>query len=587
VNPEPGWYPDPFDSSQDRWWNGSAWTENTQAGPQTPDPYAAVRATPTPEGGDYVAGLTDDGSDLPDYEVLASVEEGAKENSYGDSVFEPAPNTVSEWGEEYPDGTSASRGKSNPLIKIALIASLLVVLLGGLGSAAVFLLFGGNGPQVEDILPENTALMARIDLDPSLEQKVNIIRLLSRFPDLSVSPEDGRPPQDALLDAIAEDVDTASASTVKEAKNWVGSRFGVGLVPTGTSEYSPVAIVAVKDAAALDTFMEQYASEYYYTVRDDYAIISDSQKVLEQVISSERSLSENSKFASAQSRLALDAIGLLWVDASQLKGLRNIAQQGSILPLPVDENVNAAGSILLGIAAEPDALRIAAATESLIFSDVPSLDLSTDSDGIQSLPANTSAAFSLGAPNIIVRDLISYLEKTSPEALEQLDGILAEAETDRDGLISLLGTHLTLVSFSDGDSPLLALAVKDQGLSPKEIKKILTAIGGISGLAVDSDVSVIEAGENSYLVPAQDEARLNALLQESPTSLSETEPFRRAFPNGSQGVLAIFMSEKFYEDVSEMSENNFLTNLFSVGLTVRVDPEAPGNSRTEIVIAFR
>lgn len=588
MNPEPGWYPDPFDPSQDRWWNGVAWTENTQAGPQTPDPYAEARATPTPDGGDYVAGLVDDGSDLPDYEVMASVEEGAKGGLYEPDAAGQASDMASEWGEEYPDGVTGPKRSRSPLLKIALIAGLLVVLLGGIGTAAVLFLFGGKGAQVEDILPANTAFMARIDLDPSLEQKVNVIRLLSRFPDLSVTPEDGREPQDALLDAIAENGDAEASSILKGAKNWVGSRFGVGLVPVGASDYSPVAVVAVKDSDALDSFMAKEASEYYYTVRDGYAIISDSEKALEQVISSETSLSNDAKYTSARSRLALDAIGLLWVDASQLKNLRNFTQQNSAaLPLPVNDDIGAAGSILLGFAAEPDALRIAAVTESLIFSDVPSIDLSTDSDGIASLPVGTSAAFSLGTPNVIIRDLISYLEKTSPESLQQLDDILGEAGTNREGLISLLGTHLTVASFSDGDSPLLALVIKDQGLSPKEIRKIFSSLSGLYGFDSDSDVSIIEAGGNSYLVPAQHEDRLNAILQESPSNLSETAAFQRAFPSGSQGLLAIFASEEFYTDLSETSGNDFLTNLLSVGLTVRVDPESAGNSRTEIVIAFR
>ena len=39
-NPSPGWYQDPRDPSQVRWWDGGGWTQNTQpmpgAVPQAP-----------------------------------------------------------------------------------------------------------------------------------------------------------------------------------------------------------------------------------------------------------------------------------------------------------------------------------------------------------------------------------------------------------------------------------------------------------------------------------------------------------------------------------------------------------------------
>ncbi|MBF0949847.1 MAG: DUF2510 domain-containing protein, partial [Actinomyces sp.] len=31
TNPQPGWYRDPSNSSQLRWWDGSQWTSYTQA----------------------------------------------------------------------------------------------------------------------------------------------------------------------------------------------------------------------------------------------------------------------------------------------------------------------------------------------------------------------------------------------------------------------------------------------------------------------------------------------------------------------------------------------------------------------------
>ena len=36
TNPAPGWYEDPSDSSQQRYWDGNAWTQDVQANPDAP-----------------------------------------------------------------------------------------------------------------------------------------------------------------------------------------------------------------------------------------------------------------------------------------------------------------------------------------------------------------------------------------------------------------------------------------------------------------------------------------------------------------------------------------------------------------------
>lgn len=48
-----GWYPDPGHSEQQRWWNGAAWSEDTQL---TPEAIAARRRPGVPLWGKIVLG---------------------------------------------------------------------------------------------------------------------------------------------------------------------------------------------------------------------------------------------------------------------------------------------------------------------------------------------------------------------------------------------------------------------------------------------------------------------------------------------------------------------------------------------------
>lgn len=46
--PQPGWYPDPEDAARERWWNGTAWSDErrTPTFGARPDPYAPAVASP-------------------------------------------------------------------------------------------------------------------------------------------------------------------------------------------------------------------------------------------------------------------------------------------------------------------------------------------------------------------------------------------------------------------------------------------------------------------------------------------------------------------------------------------------------------
>ena len=74
---------------------------------------------------------------------------------------------------------------------VAIGVGLAVVASAGAGFAAGTVV-GGGGTQPEDVLPDTVVAYVDVDLDPAAQQKVNLVRLLGRFPD--VEQEYGREP---------------------------------------------------------------------------------------------------------------------------------------------------------------------------------------------------------------------------------------------------------------------------------------------------------------------------------------------------------------------------------------------------------
>lgn len=569
VSVEPGWYPDPFDPSQDRWWNGQAWTENTQAGPQSPDPYATARQQESPADGDYIATLTDDGADLPDYGVLASVEEGAIHDSH-DAPFEV--------GEENTPRTRRRLGK------ILGFGGLVVALLALSGVAAAYFLFGGRGPQPEDVLPADTAFMVRVDLDPSLDQKAKVGRLISSLPEDAL-PKGSQDPKAALLDVIFPG-DSAAQS---DALAWLGPRIGIGALANG-SEVAPVLVASVSDEQALDAFMSKHAAEFFYTVHDGYAVIANAESVVAQVTQSEEHLSTNSSFAQNLEALQVSPLALAYADLpaiSQAAG--SLAEQAAgVLPIEVD--TDATGTTMLGIAAEADSLRIVAVTNGVLTQDAPSVDLSVSGDGLSSLPASTLGAVSVANLSGILNDLIEDFGGTESDEVASIDSALNEIGVSLQQVIAALGTQTTLVFLpQEGDSAASVfpvLAVQGPEGNAEDIQRTLqTVLDGVSpGLGGGEEgLEFVESNGTVYVYP-KDFAQTLSTLLEDPSLLGQDGEFTTLFPSGANGFISAYVSNGAIAEAVEQGGDERLSIIQGVGLTVTVDPSSPGNSRTEITL---
>ena len=111
-----------------------------------------------------------------------------------------------------------------------------VVVLGSAGAGfATGMFVGGGGAQPEDVLPSSVLFYTDVDLDPSAEQKLNLVRLLGRFPD--VEREYGAEPdiRTLLIDGLTD----GTALEDADVSEWVGDRVGGGSRGTPRRTSSP------------------------------------------------------------------------------------------------------------------------------------------------------------------------------------------------------------------------------------------------------------------------------------------------------------------------------------------------------------
>lgn len=220
----------------------------------------------------------------------------------------------------------ARRSRKGLVIGGSIAAGLLV--LGGAGAAAYTLLDGG-GAQPEEALPASTVGYVRIDLDPSAEQKINLLRLANRLPDLSedlgVEIDEDSDLKQVLVDAIAADGECEIDYSADVAP-WIGERAALAAVPGADGEPQPVGLLAVTDEdTARDAIQTGLgcgepldAAQVAFT--GGYAVITDDGVAAADLVAEaeESALADDDAFTADMAALGDAGLVSFWADAQSL-----------------------------------------------------------------------------------------------------------------------------------------------------------------------------------------------------------------------------------------------------------------------------
>jgi len=387
------------------------------------------------------------------------------------------------------------------LIVISAAGALVV---GTVTVAAVLLLAQPN-PSVEKMVPATHDVMVIANLNPSLGQKVNLLRAVHSFPDTRTDT------------AIATKLDEASKqsglSFTTDVQPWLGGEVGVsGKMNFESGADSPYALFATsrddtKAKAALaklrsGTIGKKYTwrDETYngisvasgtptvtsekpvaYSYVDHVVVLASSVSMIHEIIDTDQGRSarlvDSSDFKATMTLLPSDRVGMGYVAGKALvAGVKKQMTKPSTLGLPALKSLDDLNA-LQGIGGAVSATGTGVAFDLAVKLDVNKLS-----------PATRQAFTATGRPDAVLR----WVPKSS-------DGFLAIANVDQ-SIKTLLAQY--------GSDPSVQASTDAVGLTGS--KGILPHLTGDLGVEVELGSNSIPSG--AILIGTNDAAAMNAFF---------------------------------------------------------------------------
>jgi len=219
--------------------------------------------------------------------------------------------------------------------RVALTAGAVTVGVVGVAAASAYgySLIGGGGDQPEQHLPGTAAAVLRIDLDPSLSQKVDALRFITKFPaaphDLDWDKAD-RDPRKWLYEQLTKD--TKDAPPWSEVQGWLGKRAAVAVMPasSGSPEAIPVLSLQVTDEAKATQTLNRTKGGSGVVAKDGWVLVSDSPEHvrLAQAATDSSPLSASPAFSEDVNALGDQGIASVWFDYGALSRIAGSAGSG-------------------------------------------------------------------------------------------------------------------------------------------------------------------------------------------------------------------------------------------------------------------
>jgi hypothetical protein len=396
------------------------------------------------------------------------------------------------------------------------VGAVLALLVAG-GGAAACLRLRGAPEELLGELPASTDLVVVAYLDPAASQKLNLLRLQSRFPSLA-SSQHLREQVDAALDSALR-----GSGLDHDDLDWVGSEVALAVDIPASGEPRFAILLTADDTGAAGATLRKLrdgpasgpstwssrihggvqvwtgsdasGSDQAMSIIDRTVVVSNSASMIDGVIDANDGtvarLQDDTTFRTAMSDLPKAKLGFLYLNAASLVDRLEMgsAEQTSVNSDPILGELNATTSVAVSVSAEPDGLAIDTARRydrSKLSPDM--LDRLSQPDRPNPLLADVPAdAYGVVAEQHVdttVRSLMDQLATRSPEAGRSLEA------AGIDDLIRALSGDLVM-EFGPGDTSTsgpasvpggaLMLGSSNDAVTASELDQLAAAVSSWSG----------------------------------------------------------------------------------------------------------
>ncbi|MFL6179931.1 MAG: hypothetical protein ACJ74E_08785 [Actinomycetes bacterium] len=485
---------------------------------------------------------------------------------------------------------SAPGGASRRILVVG-VAAVAVIGAAGAGFAAGTMV-GGGGTQPEDVLPSSVVAFADLDLDPGADQKLNVVRLLGRFPDV----EEKYGPEPDLKDLLVKQFTDGTPLADADVDAWAGDRIGAALAwDSAQKALTPVLAVQVTDEAAALQDMQAVVPDDQVTTADGYLVVtgdlSDTAgltlnsadgtvqtQTASQIVAAgaQSSLADSQPFSAAFDHLD-DGVASLYVDG---QGIAEAGEQLSSLMGGADASLTAdpfadaerAGQTAAVIRAEPDAVELVGWSSAAPPGGGP-VSL------VDGLPDSTLFAAEATGGSDSVAEQWSRLKKVASEGLSphEFDRSVAQLEAQfgirlPNDLQTLLGEDAVLAVDGNGvlsGVPGIGLrSVTDPAAGADLANRLAQTLAYLSG-----GFGLTAQGTDDGLVVATTQEYADTLAA-GDGGLGDSAPFKSAVPDAATATYLAWLDFSAVSGplaLAEPDAADLIAPLNSLGLTVGPD----------------